>query len=74
MSSALSIAQAARAAFDASQLIPAEERDGALVAIRRALEANQAEILAANQKDLDVRFLPASLLLLKELDPSGLPS
>jgi glutamate-5-semialdehyde dehydrogenase len=55
MSSALSIAQAARAAFDASQLIPAAERDDALVKIRQALEASHADILAANQKDLDVR-------------------
>lgn len=54
MSSALSIAQAARAAFDASQLIPAEERDDALLKIRQTLEANRPAILAANQKDLDV--------------------
>lgn len=64
MSSALSIAQAARAAFDASQLIPADERDDALVKIRQALEANHAEILTANQKDLDVRSPSLRLLTL----------
>lgn len=54
MSSALTIAHAARKAFDASQLVPAEDRDKALRAIRAVLERDKDAVFAANQKDLDV--------------------
>ncbi len=49
------IARAARAAFDASQLIDAAERDAALQAIKMELELSKDEILAANAKDMEVR-------------------
>lgn len=55
MSSAEDIAKAAKAAFEASQLIPSEERIVALHAIKRELEAKKDEILAANREDLQVR-------------------
>lgn len=47
------IARAARAAFDASQLIDAAERDAALQAIKMELELSKDEILAANAKDME---------------------
>ena len=54
MSSAEDIAKAAKSAFEDSQLIPSAERVNALRHIRRALESNKAEILAANREDLKV--------------------
>lgn len=48
------IAKAAREAFEASQLVAAEERNVALVAIRQELQERKDEILAANEKDLEV--------------------
>ena len=52
MASANEIAQAAKAAFEDSQLIPSAERVIALHHIREALQSNKAEILSANQEDL----------------------
>ena len=54
MSGAVDIAKAAKAAFEASQLIVSEERVKALHAIRSELEYRKAEILAANHDDLQV--------------------
>lgn len=48
------IAQSARRAFEASQLVPVEQRDIALYAIRKVLEENRADVLAANKKDMEV--------------------
>jgi glutamate-5-semialdehyde dehydrogenase len=56
MSSAEEIAKAAKAAFEASQLIPSEERVAALHAIKRELEAKKNAILDANREDLQVRL------------------
>lgn len=53
---ALTIAKAAKAGFQASQLIPASERVVALHEIRKELEAAKQDILAANKKDLEVRI------------------
>ena len=53
---ATSIARAAKDAFQASQLIPAEERVKALQEIRNELEAAKDAILAANRLDLDVHL------------------
>jgi gamma-glutamyl phosphate reductase len=50
------IAQSARSAFETSQLLDASERDDALFKIRDLLLARRDDILAANQKDLDVRY------------------
>jgi glutamate-5-semialdehyde dehydrogenase len=50
------IAKAAKTAFETSQLIPVSERINALNAIRKELDANKAEILAANREDLQVRI------------------
>jgi glutamate-5-semialdehyde dehydrogenase len=58
MSSAEEIARAAKAAFEASQLVPAEERIKALEAIKAELERNKEEILAANGEDVKVRAIP----------------
>ncbi|KAJ7117471.1 gamma-glutamyl phosphate reductase [Mycena epipterygia] len=52
MSSAEEIAKAAKTAFEDSQLIPSAERVNALHHIRKALESNKTEILAANREDL----------------------
>ena len=52
---AITIAQAAKAAFEASQLVPSSERVKALHEIRQELENAKAEILEANRKDLAVR-------------------
>ena len=48
------IARAAKAAFEASQLIPSSERIKALQEIRKELEAAKDAILAANRLDLEV--------------------
>jgi hypothetical protein len=57
--SAEQIAKTAKEAFDASQLLPAEERHKALVALKEALTSSKDEILRANAKDIQVypRFL-----------------
>lgn len=52
--SAETIALSARRAFEASQLVDPKERDVALEAIRRELESKKAEVLEANQKDMEV--------------------
>ena len=52
--SALEIARAAKAAFEASQLIASSERIIALNVIKDELTANKEEILAANRQDLEV--------------------
>ena len=49
------IAQAAKAAYEASQLIPSSQRVKALYEIIKELESSKAEILEANRKDLKVR-------------------
>lgn len=49
------IAKAAKAAFEASQLVPSSERVKALYEIRKELEASKEEILEANRRDLKVR-------------------
>jgi len=54
------IARAARAAFEASQLVDPSERNIALEAIRSILAENKEAILAANKKDMDVSFRSAS--------------
>jgi len=48
-------AKAAKAAFEASQLIPSSERIKSLETIRHQLELHKKEILAANVEDLKVR-------------------
>lgn len=48
------IAKAAKAAFEASQLIPSSERIAALESIRKQLDLQKTEILAANAEDLKV--------------------
>ncbi|CAK9785616.1 putative glutamate-5-semialdehyde dehydrogenase [Cutaneotrichosporon oleaginosum] len=53
MSNAETIAKNARQAFEASQLVPASERDTALSAIREALSERRADVLAANKADMD---------------------
>jgi glutamate-5-semialdehyde dehydrogenase len=53
--SAETIAQTAKAAFEASQLISATERTRALHEIRKELEANRDSILKANGEDMAVR-------------------
>jgi glutamate-5-semialdehyde dehydrogenase len=50
------IALAARRAFEASQLVDPSERNIALEAIRRVLEAKKGEVLEANRKDMEVRL------------------
>ena len=55
ISAASAIAQAAKAAFEASQLVPSSERVKALAEIRKELENAKAEILDANRRDLQVR-------------------
>ncbi|KAJ7210455.1 gamma-glutamyl phosphate reductase [Mycena pura] len=73
MSSAEDIAKAAKSAFEDSQLISSAERVNALRHIRRALESNKAEILAANREDLKAAQVEVdagrmSESLLKRLD------
>jgi glutamate-5-semialdehyde dehydrogenase len=53
MASAESIAKAARAAFEASQLVDPSERDVALSAIRSAIASARDEVLAANKLDME---------------------
>lgn len=48
------IAKAAKAAFEASQLIDSSERVQALHLIKGELEEHKDEILAANKEDLEV--------------------
>ncbi|OJA21542.1 hypothetical protein AZE42_03233 [Rhizopogon vesiculosus] len=48
------IARAAKAAFEESQLLPTAVRTDALAKIKQQLEANKAEILAANKQDMEV--------------------
>ena len=55
-SAAQSIAEAAKRAFEASQLIPSSERIKALQEIRKELEAAKDAILAANKIDLEVQI------------------
>ena len=55
--SAEAIAQTAKAAFEASQLITAAERSRALLEIRKELEVNREAILRANGEDMAVRSL-----------------
>ncbi|KAF9006014.1 gamma-glutamyl phosphate reductase [Cyathus striatus] len=67
------IAEAAKAAFEASQLIPSSERITALHAIRDELAAHKDEILSANEEDLvaariEVNAGRMSESLLKRLD------
>jgi glutamate-5-semialdehyde dehydrogenase len=50
--SAEAIAQTAKAAFEASQLVSAAERTRALLEIRKELEANKDAILKANGEDM----------------------
>lgn len=50
----LDIAKAAKAAFEASQLVPSSVRIDTLYEIVKELELHKDEILAANQKDLKV--------------------
>ena len=49
------IARSAKAAFQESQLLPSSERVNALLAIRKQLELQKSDILAANVEDLKVR-------------------
>ena len=55
---ATSVAKAAKAAFEASQLIASSERVRALHELRDQLESAKAEILAANRRDLEVHLAP----------------
>ncbi|EKM81652.1 hypothetical protein AGABI1DRAFT_69985 [Agaricus bisporus var. burnettii JB137-S8] len=73
MSSAEEIAKAAKAAFEASQLVSSEERVAALYAIKRELEAKKSSILDANREDLQAARLEVdagrmSESMLKRLD------
>lgn len=61
------IAKAAKQAFEASQLISAEERVRALHEIRKELESSKTAILEANKVDLEVR-LPLSTLFFYKSD------
>ncbi|KAJ7044146.1 gamma-glutamyl phosphate reductase [Mycena alexandri] len=70
---AKSIAKAAKSAFEDSQLVPSAERVNALHHIRKALESNKTEILAANREDLKAAQIEVdagrmSDSLLKRLD------
>ncbi|POY69904.1 putative Glutamate-5-semialdehyde dehydrogenase [Rhodotorula taiwanensis] len=67
------LAQAARDAFTASQLLDASERHLALIAVKDALTAAKQEILEANRKDIEaardqVAAGSMSSSLLKRLD------
>ncbi|KZT07475.1 gamma-glutamyl phosphate reductase [Laetiporus sulphureus 93-53] len=73
ISAAEAVAKAAKEAFEASQLIPAEERVKALYEIRKELEGAKKEILAANRRDLEAAQLEVdadrmSSSMLKRLD------
>lgn len=72
-SAATTIARAAKAAFEASQLVPSSERVRALSEIRKELENAKAEILDANRRDLQAAQVEVdagrmSTSLLKRLD------
>jgi glutamate-5-semialdehyde dehydrogenase len=67
------IAKEAKTAFEASQLIPVSERINALHAIKEELNANKAEILAANREDVQAAQVEVTAgrmsdSLLKRLD------
>jgi hypothetical protein len=62
-SPALDIAKAAKAAFQASQLVPSSERIIALEEIVRQLEAAKDDILAANREDVEVCVIYIYILL-----------
>jgi len=53
----IDIAKASKAAFENSQLIPSSERIRALAEMKKELQANKDEIIAANLMDLQVLFL-----------------
>jgi len=72
--SAESIAQTAKAAFEASQLVSATERTRALHEIRRELEANKDAILKANSEDMAVRSQLSPSILLHSLGRKEKPS
>jgi len=57
-SAAVYIAKAAKAAFEASQLIASSERVRALHELRDELASAKEEILAANRRDLEVHSAP----------------
>lgn len=48
------IAKAAKAAFEASQLVTPEQRSNALLAVRVELERMKETVLEANKKDMEV--------------------
>ena len=53
-SHALTIAEAAKVAFEMSQVVPASERVNALHEIKKELAARKDAIFAANRADLQV--------------------
>lgn len=67
MSTALEIAKTAKDAFIRSQLIESSERVSALHEIRRALQAQKMDILAANAQDLQVCLPMTKLFYLKKV-------
>ena len=56
--SATAIAKAAKAAFEASQLIASSERVRALHELREELVFAKADVLTANRRDLEVHLAP----------------
>ena len=62
------IAKAAKAAFEASQLIDSSERVQALQLIKTELEGLRDEIYAANKEDLVVSSLRLSSIHYRESD------
>ncbi|BGP56415.1 hypothetical protein JCM8202_001845 [Rhodotorula sphaerocarpa] len=75
---ATALAQAARDAFTASQLLDAHERHVALIAVKDALTSAKQEILDANRKDIEaareqVAAGSMSSSLLKRLDLESSP-
>lgn len=52
----LEIAQGAKQAFEASQLVDHAQRVEALEAIRQSLVKNKDAILAANRRDIEVGY------------------
>ena len=61
--SATKIAKAAKAAFEASQLVDASERVKALQLIKSELEALRDEIHEANKLDLEVQYTYPPIIL-----------
>jgi gamma-glutamyl phosphate reductase len=53
-SAPIDVARAAKAAFEASQLVPHSERVRALNEIRNVLEIDKEKVLEANRLDLEV--------------------